>query len=126
MSNPPPIPNDSRPVWDRVIEDMRGRDATGRRTYGTPLQAFNGRDALKDAYEEALDLAVYLKQAIIERDAARKDICLLGAYLRVFYRPWHFPWRPYAFHKWGFYGFGVGPVGFMFWPPQKSEGRDAE
>jgi len=29
---------------------------------------FNGRDALKDAYEEALDLAMYLKQAMIERD----------------------------------------------------------
>jgi hypothetical protein len=28
----------------------------------------NGRDALLDAYEEALDLACYLKQAILERD----------------------------------------------------------
>jgi hypothetical protein len=33
------------------------------------LQAFNGRDALRDAYEEALDLACYLRQAIAERDA---------------------------------------------------------
>jgi hypothetical protein len=35
--------------------------------YGTPLQTFNGRDPLIDAYQEALDLAVYLKQAIMER-----------------------------------------------------------
>jgi len=36
--------------------------------------------------------------------------------LRVFYRPWKFPWRPYAFHRWGFFGFGAGPIGFMYWP----------
>ena len=31
-------------------------------------KAFNGRDALLDAYEEAIDLCMYLKQAIVERD----------------------------------------------------------
>ena len=35
--------------------------------HGTPLQAHNGRDPLVDAYQEALDLAVYLRQAIEER-----------------------------------------------------------
>ena len=39
--------------------------------YGTALQPHNGRDALLDAYEEALDLAMYLKQAIVERDGGR-------------------------------------------------------
>jgi len=29
------------------------------------------RDALIDAYHECLDMAVYLKQAIIERDSAK-------------------------------------------------------
>jgi len=47
---------------------MRSRDKTGVKTYGTRLQAFNGRDALYDAYFEALDLCVYLRQAIYERD----------------------------------------------------------
>lgn len=65
---PPPRPNDGRPIWELVIEDMRARDAAGRAKYGTPLQAHNGRDALVDAYQEALDLAVYLRQAIAERD----------------------------------------------------------
>lgn len=41
--------------------------AMGRARYGTPLQAGNGRDALVDAYQEALDLCVYLRQAIEER-----------------------------------------------------------
>jgi hypothetical protein len=66
---PPPNPNRSRPVWELVIEDMHERDRLGRQRYGTPLQAGNGRDALVDAYQEALDLAVYLRQAIAERDA---------------------------------------------------------
>jgi hypothetical protein len=65
---PPPIANESRPVWDLVIEDMRKRDHFGRLKYNTPLQAGNGRDALRDAYEEALDLCVYLRCAIEERE----------------------------------------------------------
>lgn len=40
----------------------------GRARYGTPLQPFNGRDQLADAYAEALDLVVYLRAALYERD----------------------------------------------------------
>lgn len=64
---PAPIQNTSTPVWELVIADMRERDHVGRQRYGTPLQANNGRDALIDAYQEALDLAVYLRQCIEER-----------------------------------------------------------
>jgi len=65
---PPPIPNSNPPVWNLVEKDMRRRNGFGISKYKTPLQAFNGRDALKDAYEEALDLCVYLRQVIYERD----------------------------------------------------------
>ncbi len=65
---PPPKPNAGPPVWDLVIQDMRDRDLVGRERYGTPLQPHNGRDALVDAYQEVLDAAVYLRQAIYERD----------------------------------------------------------
>lgn len=65
---PPPVANGNSPVWDLVIADMRQRDHFGRQRYGLPLQAGNGRDALRDAYEEALDLVVYLRQALAERD----------------------------------------------------------
>jgi hypothetical protein len=65
---PPPVPNEKPAVWDLVMADMRARDAEGRRKYGTPLQPHNGRDVLVDAYQEALDLAVYLRQALYERD----------------------------------------------------------
>jgi len=67
--NPPPTPNDLPAIWPQVIADMHARNVKGTQQYGTPLQPFNGRDALQDAYDEALDLAVYLKQAIIERNA---------------------------------------------------------
>ena len=65
---PAPTPNTYPAVWPLVMVDMAGRDKLGRERYGTPLQPHNGRDALRDAYEEALDLAVYLRTAIYERD----------------------------------------------------------
>jgi hypothetical protein len=65
---PAPIPNAAPAVWDLVVADMRARDAAGLAKYGTRLQPHNGRDALLDAYQEALDLAVYLRTAIYERD----------------------------------------------------------
>lgn len=68
----PPISNASTPIWDLVIADMHERDHVGRQRYGTPLQAGNGRDALIDAYEEALDLVVYLRQAIEEQNASTR------------------------------------------------------
>lgn len=80
---PAPLPNDKPALWDLVIEDvkemsahltlipiiadMRARDVFGRAKYGTPLQAGNGRDAIVDAYQEALDLCVYLKQVLVEK-----------------------------------------------------------
>lgn len=66
---PAPIPNDHPPVVDRLIELLRERKALGQARYGVALQPFNGRDALRDALEEAIDLAVYLMQAIEERDS---------------------------------------------------------
>lgn len=71
---PAPVANDRPAVWPAVIKDMEARDQLGRQRYGVPLQPNNGRDALRDAYEEALDLAVYLKQAMIERDMALADL----------------------------------------------------
>lgn len=55
-------------IWDLVVDDMKGRDQFGFRKYGRHLELHDGRDTLRDAYEEALDLAVYLKKAMMERD----------------------------------------------------------
>ena len=64
---PEPIRNEERPVWELVVEDMKQRDHVGALKYGMRLTAHNGRDPLVDAYQEALDLAVYLRQEIEER-----------------------------------------------------------
>lgn len=51
-----------------VLADLSARSAAGERKYGTPLRAFNGRDALMDAYQEACDLVMYIRQELYERD----------------------------------------------------------
>lgn len=61
-----PTVNDKPFVQDAVIADIEARKQVGIHRYGTPLQPFNGRNALLDAYEEVLDLACYLKQRLIE------------------------------------------------------------
>jgi hypothetical protein len=65
---PAPVPNESTSIAYLVIQDIEARVQEGIKRYGIPLQANNGRDALVDAYQEAIDLAMYLKQAIEERD----------------------------------------------------------
>lgn len=65
-----PVPNDGPSMHDLVAEDMMARKAHGLRKYNSLLQAFNGRSALQDAYEEILDLAVYLRQAIEEQETS--------------------------------------------------------
>jgi hypothetical protein len=50
-----------------VIGDLQTRDQAGTKKYGTTLQTNNGRDPLIDAYQECLDMAMYLRQAIEER-----------------------------------------------------------
>ena len=53
-------------VLHAVIKDMRARAIAGKKKYGTVLRTFNGRSALRDAYEEAMDLTMYLKQKLME------------------------------------------------------------
>lgn len=62
-----PQENNLPHVWDLVIKDMVERDNKGQEKYNCPLQPFNGREVLLDAYQEALDLAVYLRQLIYEK-----------------------------------------------------------
>jgi len=54
-------------VIDAVIADFVARAEMGRERYGTYLMTDNGRDALDDAYQEAIDLCMYLKQLKMER-----------------------------------------------------------
>lgn len=64
---PLPVINDGQDIQSMVIADITARRQVGIERYGTALQAHNGRDMLRDAYEEALDLAIYLRGVIEER-----------------------------------------------------------
>lgn len=66
---PDPTENEySSVVILKVMKDLEDRAALGMIKYGTLLKTHNGRDALQDAYEEALDLSMHLAQAIMERE----------------------------------------------------------
>lgn len=54
-------------VWPRVVSDMVERNEFGAKKYGKYLTTNSGENFLQHAYEEALDLAVYLKGKIMEQ-----------------------------------------------------------
>lgn len=60
-------------VQDALIKMIEERRELGIRRYGRPLETFNGRDPLRDALEEAVDLAAYLMQCVMERDATKRE-----------------------------------------------------
>ncbi len=64
VNQPAPTANEHPPIVPQVIADLQTRMQLGIQRYGVALQPANGRDMLVDAYEEAQDLAVYLKGAI--------------------------------------------------------------
>ncbi len=82
IQQPKPTPNNHPPVleWalrcvsdrlrgaerDAVVAALRARDGLGRERYGASLQPFNGRSAMRDATEEALDLVMYVVQRGVE------------------------------------------------------------
>jgi len=53
-------------VWNAVVDDMILRNEFGQLKYNRYLQEDCPDDMLQHAYEEALDLAVYLKTKIIQ------------------------------------------------------------
>lgn len=68
----PKVTRRSKPVFKAVYKLLAQREAAGKKTYGKSLMTFNGRLALQDAVEEALDLTIYLTQVIMELDAKAK------------------------------------------------------
>lgn len=76
LSKPEPAPqhNDNPSCHDLVMKDMQDRKAFGLNKYGTILQPENGRNFLVDAYQEVLDLAVYLRGAIYEQENRQPTI----------------------------------------------------
>ena len=55
------------PILGMVLADLTNRALEGKEKYGEPLKAHNGRNALWDLYQELLDAAMYIRQAIEEQ-----------------------------------------------------------
>lgn len=83
----PPPTGTGREVWPFVIgyatacdasrslrAAMLERDHVGRERYGCPLTVDNGRDCRVDALQESLDLAAYMGQMLMEREANARPI----------------------------------------------------
>ncbi len=73
-TQPLPIHTDEVPTVDTVISDLDTRKQMGIKKYGVALQPSNGRDSLQDAYEEVLDLCVYIKNEIRHRESLSADL----------------------------------------------------
>ena len=73
VPEPDPIANENPSIHDLVIQDLEDRKQFGLKKYGVPLQAGNGRKPLVDAYQEILDLVVYLRQHIEETHGSQID-----------------------------------------------------
>ena len=56
----------NKSIWQLVIADMADREQMGLRKYGRYLTPESKEMGLREAYEEALDLCVYLRKALIE------------------------------------------------------------
>ena len=64
----PPPDKGQEIVLYHIIDDLHARAEMGEGKYGTVLKTHNGRNALMDAYQEALDLCMYLKQVLLEQE----------------------------------------------------------
>lgn len=58
--------NENDRIADMIVLDIHKRSHIGYETYGTFLQAFNGRSAVQDFLEELLDGILYLRQMVDE------------------------------------------------------------
>jgi hypothetical protein len=108
MAQPPPI-KDTTPVFPELLRNLeefchrrklRSREVLplleelvmqrvefGRQKYGTVLGIFNGRDAIMDAWEEAVDLCFYLAQAWKEgNDVAEEFDLAMGLLFSLTHR----------------------------------------
>jgi hypothetical protein len=62
-------------ILDQTIKDLQAREVRGLKEYGTTLDRtdLTQDEWLQHAYEEALDLALYLKKLLLT-NAPQKDI----------------------------------------------------
>ena len=99
---------DVTPIARQVFLDtLLEREELGIETYGVSLQTHNGRSAIQDAIEEAVDLWQYLIQIQMERaDLERQLEEAIESYTAQAYethkaRRWATAWKQAAKEQWG-------------------------
>jgi hypothetical protein len=62
-------------ILDQTIKDLQAREVRGLKEYGTTMDRtdLSQDEGMQHAYEEALDLALYLKKLLLT-NAPQKDI----------------------------------------------------
>jgi hypothetical protein len=53
-------------LFDSAVARINAREAVGIERYGQPLQPGNGRDVMRDVWEETVDQVAYLATAVRE------------------------------------------------------------
>jgi len=66
--------------WGEVVKDMLDRNEFGAKKYNKYLDLDTDEDMMQHAYEEALDLAVYLKTLIMQRQEKSLSLQLKEAF----------------------------------------------
>lgn len=80
----------NEPIYRQVMKDVEARAEVGKKTYGRYLMPdTNGRDPVQDAYEEALDMAKYLKQTGHERRALLEYVARLEGAIKGVLGNWN-------------------------------------
>ena len=81
-----------------VTQDLMERRDVGIAKYGLPLTVgkpcHNGKSALQNAYEEALDLSKYLKKAMLEGESVSEDTEIVLLVIRDLEEPFETFWGP--------------------------------
>lgn len=68
-----PVEGRGPAIAELVGIDLMNRMQVGIQRYGRPLQAFNGRSAKRDLYEELLDACCYIRQDIEEEETRARE-----------------------------------------------------
>lgn len=67
-----------------TLDDLDERREFGEKKYGVPLQPFDGNRPMVEAFQEVLDAAIYLRQALVEEYSLDRDAIYLDCVKLLF------------------------------------------
>ena len=64
---------DQKAVIVKVLDDLLDRANVGKTKHGSVLRSHDGSDGLVNAYIQALDMVIYMRHEIMERESKDKN-----------------------------------------------------